>query len=354
VTDQFSWHRSTDFETVAEEVRAVREQVGLIETSGFAKYSVTGRGAAAWLDRLLGCRMPAAGRMTLAPMLKEDGRLIGDFTLANLGAEGYLLIGSGVAEDYHLRWFEQHLPEDGSVQLASKGSALVGLAIAGPRSRELLASVTRQDLSTAAFKFMDVRRMDVGMASVIAGRVSYTGDIGYELWCDPANQVHLFDTLMSAGAPFGLKLFGSRALNALRLEKGYGSWAREYRPLYSAVEAGLDRFVAVGKDAPFIGKESAAAERASGGKLRLRVFVVDADDADPIGDEPIWRGGEVCGWVTSGGYAHGSKVSVAVGYVPKAVADERDGWSIQILGRHYPARLQSRPLFDPDGKRMMA
>ena len=143
-------------------------------------------------------------------------------------------------------------------------------------------------------------------------------------------------------------------MNALRLEKGYGSWAREYRPLYSAVEAGLDRFVALGKDAPFIGKESAASERASGGKLRLRVFVIDADDTDAIGDEPIWRDGEVCGWVTSGGYAHGSKVSVAVGYVPKAVADERDGWSIQILGRHFPARLQPRPLFDPDGKRLQA
>jgi dimethylglycine dehydrogenase len=290
--------------------------------------------------------------MTLAPMLKEDGRLIGDFTLANLGAEGFLLIGSGVAEDYHLRWFHQHLPEDGSVRIASQGTALAGLAIAGPRSRELLASVTREDVSSKAFRFMDLRRMNVGLASALVGRVSYTGDLGYELWCDSAYQIHLFDTLMAAGSSLGVRLFGSRALNSLRLEKGYGSWAREYRPIYSPIEAGLDRFVALGKSADFIGKQSAEAEKASGGKLRLRVFLVDADTADAIGDEPIWRDGKCCGWVTSGGYAHGSKVSVAVGYVPKDLADERDGWSIQILGRSYPARLQPQPLFDPDGKRM--
>ncbi len=353
VSDTFSWNRSTDFDTIGEEVRAVRERVGLIETSGFAKYSVTGKGAAAWLDRLLTCRLPAPGRMTLAPMLKEDGRLIGDFTLAHLGADGFLLIGSGVAEDYHLRWFEQQLPGDESVHIASHGAALAGLAIAGPRSRELLARVTREDVSAETFRFMDARRMSIGMApSVLVGRVSYTGDLGYELWCDAAYQVHLLDTLMSAGEPLGLRLFGSRALNSLRLEKGYGSWAREYRPLYSPLEAGLDRFVALGKEASFIGKEGAAGEKASGGKLRLRVFVVEVDDADASGDEPIWRDRAVCGWVTSGGFAHGSKVSVAMGYVPKEVADEPDGWRIQILGRFFPARLQPLPLFDADGARL--
>ncbi len=353
VSDTFSWNRSTDFDTIGEEVRAVRERVGLIESSGFAKYRVTGPGAAAWLDRLLTCRMPPAGRMTLAPMLKEDGRLIGDFTLANLGAGEFLLVGSGVAEDYHLRWFEQQLPADGSVSLNSHGIALTGLAIAGPRSRELLARVTRADVSAETFRFMDVRRMDIGMApSVRVGRVSYSGDLGYELWCDAAYQVHLLDTLMRAGASLGLRLFGSRALNSLRLEKGYGSWAREYRPLYSPLEAGLERFVALGKDTAFIGKEGAASEQLSGGKLRLRVFVVEAGDADAIGDEPIWRDGAVCGWVTSGGFAHGSKVSVAMGYVPKASADEPEGWSIQILGRMFPARLQRRPLFDADGARL--
>jgi dimethylglycine dehydrogenase len=352
VRDAFSWHRSTDFATVGEEVRAVRERVGLIDTTGFAKYSITGPGASAWLDRLLACALPRAGRMTLAPMLKEDGRLIGDFTLADAGSEGYFLIGSGAAEEYHRRWFQQQLPADGSVTLTSHATTLAGLAIAGPRARELLARVTRADVSAGAFRFMDVRRIPIGLASALVGRVSYTGDLGYELWCDPGYQSHLFDTLMSAGADLGIRLFGSRALNSLRLEKGYGSWAREYRPIYSPLEAGLARFIALDKAMPFIGQEAARRELATGGRLRLRCFVVDAANADVIGDEPIWHEHEVRGWVTSGGFAHASGVSVAMGYVPQELADREGPWSIEILGERRSARLQVRSLFDPEGRQM--
>ena len=197
----------------------------------------------------------------------------------------------------------------------------------------MLAKVTRTDVSNAAFPFMAIRRMDIGMAPCLVGRVSYTGDLGYEIWVAPEYQRHVFQTLMEAGEEFGIGLFGSRALNALRLEKNYGSWAREYRPIYGPLEAGLDRFVAYAKDADFIGKAAALAERKAGGKLRLRAFIVDADDADVIGDEPIWFDGAVRGWVTSGGYAHNSKASVAMGYVPKEIADESDGFEIELLGK---------------------
>jgi dimethylglycine dehydrogenase len=351
VRDAFSWRRSSDFSTVGAEVRAVREAVGLIETTGFAKYRITGA-ATAWLDRMLACKLPRAGRMTMAPMLKADGRLIGDFTLANLGAEGYLLVGSGAAEEYHLRWFQQLLPADGSVTLTSQATSLAGLAIAGPRARELLSRVTSADVSAGGFRLMDVRRIPIGLTSALVGRVSYTGDLGFELWCDPAYQLHLFDSLMAAGADLGVRLFGSRALNALRLEKAYGSWAREYRPIYSPIEAGLDRFVAFGKEAPFIGREAAREEQAAGGRLRLRCFVIDVDTADVIGDEPIWHGEAVRGWVTSGGFAHNAGVSVALGYVAREIADAAGPWSIEILGKRFPARLQARPLFDPEGQRM--
>jgi dimethylglycine dehydrogenase len=353
VRDEFSWYRSTDFDTVAAEVAAVRTQVGLIETTGFAKYTVSGSGARAWLDGLLACKIPAPGRMTLAPMLKHDGRLIGDFTLADLGAEGFLIIGSGLAEDYHMRWFQQHLPSDGSVSIVAHGAGLAGLAIAGPRAREVLAAVTTTDLSTAKFRFMDIKRIPVGMASALVGRVSYTGDLGYEIWCEPASLVHIFDVLMAAGEAYGIRLFGSRALNSLRLEKAYGSWAREYRPIYGPLEAGLDRFVAYDKPADFIGKQSARREKETGGRLRLRCFVVDVTDADVIGDEPIWHGEKVVGWVTSGGYAHASKLSVAMGYVSRELADEAEGWTIEILGHRRTARLQPKPLFDADAKRLM-
>jgi len=361
VKDEFSWRRSSDFSHVAKEVAAVRNGVGLSEISSFAKYRVTGEGAEAWLDRMLACNLPKPGRMTLAPMLKEDGKLIGDFTLARLPAadaggapnpDEWLIFGSGIAEQYHMRWFEQHLPVDGSVRVEALGLGRVGLSIAGPEARKVLEKVTKADVSNAAFPFMAVRKMDIGMAPCVVGRVSYTGDLGYELWMAPEYQRAVFHTLMEAGAEFGIGLFGSRALNALRLEKNYGSWAREYRPIYGPLEAGLDRFVAYNKTADFIGKAGAAAEKASGGKLRLRAFVMDADDADVIGDEAIWHGGKVVGWVTSGGYAHNAARSVAMGYVPKAVADKADGFEIELLGKRHRARLQPGALFDADFKRM--
>lgn len=352
VTDQFSWRRSNDFEAVAAESKAVRESVGLMETSGFAKYSVTGPGAEAWLDRMLTPRIPATGRMTLAPMLKEDGKLIGDFTLAKLGEGDFLVIGSGIAEDYHMRWFESHLPKDGSVKLEALNLRLTGLAIAGPNARKLISKLTHLDMSNEAFPFMSIRRMDLGMAKAIVGRVSYTGDLGYEIWMKPEYQRYVYDLLMAEGAEFGIRLFGLRALNSLRLEKSYGSWSREYRPLYGPFEAGLGPFVALKKSADFIGKQAAAEEKASGGALRLVTFLVDARDADVIGDEPIFFKGEVRGWVTSGGYAHASGKSVALGYVPKEIAGEVDGFEIELLGDMLPARLQPVALFDGNGERM--
>ncbi|HHZ07241.1 MAG TPA: FAD-dependent oxidoreductase [Rhizobiales bacterium] len=357
VKDEFSWRRSTDFAHVAKEVATVRGSVGLSEISGFAKYRVRGPGAAAYLDRLLACRLPKPGRMTLAPMLKEDGKLIGDFTLASLGADRagvdeWFIAGSGIAEQYHMRWFEQHLPADGSVSVEALGLSLAGLTVAGPDARKVLEKLTREDVSNAGFPFMSIRRMDVGMAPCIVGRVSYTGDLGYEIWMAPEYQRHVFHALMEAGAEFGIGLFGNRALNALRLEKNYGSWAREYRPIYGPVEAGLDRFVAYAKEADFIGKAGALAERAEGGKYRLRAFVMEADDADVIGDEAIWFDGRVRGWVTSGGFAHHAGKSVAMGYVPKEIADERDGFEIELLGRRHKARIQATPLFDATFERM--
>jgi len=349
VEDKFSWRRSSDFDVVGAEVKVVRASVGMMETSGFAKYSVTGTGARAFLDRMLACRIPPVGKMTLAPMLKEDGKLIGDFTLATFSDTDFLLIGSGVAEAYHMRWFEQHLPKDGSVRFEAINLGLVGLAIAGPKSRDVLAKLTHLDLSTEAFPFMAIQKMDVGLAPAIVGRVSYTGDLGYEIWMKPEYQRHIFDKLMEAGAEFSIRMFGLRALNSLRIEKAYGSWSREYRPLYGPFEAELGRFIALKKDADFIGKAAAAKEKAEGGTLRLRTFIVSARDADVIGDEPIWHKGEVKGWVTSGGYAHAQGLSVAVGYVPKEIADEADGWQIELLGDMLDARLQAAPLFDANG-----
>ena len=365
VEDHFSWRRSTDFEHIATEVKAVRQGVGLLEISGFAKYTIVGSGAADWLDNILACRIPKPGRMTLAPMLNQKGKLIGDFTLSNIDSEEFYLVGSGIAEEYHLRWFEanlkEHLPETEEVQVIPHGTGIVGLSIAGPKSYDLLSKVSDEDVSKSDFRFMDIRKMEIGNVSCLVGRVSYTGDLGYELWMEADVQRYVLELLQKEGGKFGLRSFGLRALNSLRLEKNYGSWAREYRPIYSPYEAELGSFVAVNKEADFIGKSAAIQEKSDVNKtnstLRLRTFVVDTNDADVIGDEPIWfrkvhgknESYEIKGWVTSGGFAHNSGVSVAMGYVPKEIADKKQGWAIEILGERFSATLQTEALFDPKG-----
>ena len=217
--DVFSWRRSTDFDHVGDETRAVRNSVGLGDISGFAKYRVTGSGAADWLDRILACKMPPVGRMVLAPMLNHDGKIIGDFSLARLADDDFLIIGSGIAESYHMRWFLTHASGVDNLHIDPLGLSLVGLTLAGPKSREVLQSCTNTDISHENMRFMAIKKMEIGMLPAIVGRISYTGDLGYEIWVAPGYLNRLFDHLMTAGAAHNIRLFGSRALNALRLEK---------------------------------------------------------------------------------------------------------------------------------------
>ena len=352
IREEFSWRRSSDFNPVSEEAKAVRDRVGMMETSGFAKYVIQGEDAELWLDQILACRIPKHGRMCLAPMLNEKGKLVGDFTLTRMDDEDFLLIGSGVAEEYHLRWFSEYLDPELDVHVIPQSSTMLGLAVAGPKSRELMQKVSPYDFSNDYFRFMEMKQVSVGLVECLVGRVSYTGDLGYEIWMEAENQRSVFQTLMQEGESLGIGLFGLRALNSLRLEKNFGSWAREFRPIYGPMEAGLNPFVAYDKEADFIGKEIARKEKEEGGNLRLRTFVVDAKDADVIGDEPIWHEGEVKGWVTSGGFAHGSGVSMAMGYVPREIADQTSGWEIEILNERCSCKLQPKPLFDPEAKIM--
>jgi dimethylglycine dehydrogenase len=350
--EDVTFHRSNAHATVAEECRAVREAVGLLEISNYGKFEVTGPGAAEWLSSIMANRVPAAGRITLAPMLNERGRLIGDFTLCRVAEQRFFLIGTYAAERYYLRWFERHLPPSG-VNVRACASEYVGLSVAGPRSRDLLQAVVDADLATAAFPFMSFRQMDVGMVPAFVGRISFTGDLGYEIWVTSDYQRTLYDLLVGAGKALGLRNFGGRALNAMRLEKSFGTWAREFRPIYGPFEAGLDRFIDLRK-ASFIGREAANAEKANGGERRLITLDVRARDADAIGDEPIWHAGRVVGWVTSGGYGHSVQKSLALGYVERAVAGESTGFEVELIGERCPAVRLAAAAFDPDGARMRA
>ncbi len=353
--DVVSFHRSNDFAHVKAECLAVRGGVGLTEIANFAKFEVAGPGAERFLDRLMTNRMPRLGRLVLTPMLNEAGKLIGDFTIARAAPERFLIWGSSQAQIHHLRWFESHLPPDGSVRIHRYDLGLVGLAIAGPLARAVLERATDEDVSATAFKFMEHRAMDVGNVPAMVNRVSYTGELGYEIWVAPEYERTLYDALLDAGQDHPLVHFGMRALLCLRLEKNFPTWYRELRPIYGPFEAALDRFVDLDKP-DFIGREAALEERRTGGTLRRVSFVVDALDADVLGDEPIWHRGKVVGWVTSGGYGHCVDRSLAQGYVPVALAADTAprAFEIEILGDRRTATIAPQPLFDPQGERMRA
>ncbi len=346
-----TFRRSNAFKTVGEECRAVRNAVGINEVHNFSKFLVTGEGAEAFLDRIMAGRVPKIGRLSLSPMLSPKGRLIGDFTISHLGPNCFQLTASYAAQAYHLRWFQQHLPDEG-VQIRNISTERIGFQIAGPKSRELLQRVTRADVPNEAVPFMSVHEMDIGPCEALVQRVTYTGDLGYEIYVPAPQQVALYETLTQAGEDLGLRPFAMRAMMSLRLEKSFGAWLREFKPDYTPLETGLDRFVSYKKPADFIGKTAALAEKAQGAKRKLCTFVVDTDDVDVWADEPIWKDGQVVGFVTSGGYAHFAEKSVAIGFLPVEMIEEGVQVEIEILGEMYKAIRITEALFDPKNERM--
>ncbi|MCB1366772.1 MAG: FAD-dependent oxidoreductase [Rhodobacteraceae bacterium] len=346
-----SFRRSNAWEAVKGEVLAVRNGVGINEVHNFGKYRVTGRDARAWLDRIMAGRVPKAGRISLTPMLSAKGRLIGDFTITCLSETEFRLTASYGAQAFHMRWFLQNLPADG-VAVENTSDSLIGFQIAGPKARDLLARTTRADVSNAAFRFMDARRLTIGMCDCLVQRVSYTGDLGYEIFTDTASQRALYATLSEAGDDLGLRPFGMRAMMSLRLDRFFGSWGREFSPDYTPCETGMDRFIAWNKEADWIGKAPALAEKATGAARRLCAFKVDAADADVVAYEPIWLEGKVVGFCTSGGYSHYAEKSIGLGFVPADRAVEGLEVEIEILGQMRKARLITTPLFDPERSRM--
>ena len=347
--DQASFRRSNSHEPVGRECQAVQSAVAMLDISNYGKFEVRGAAAAEWLSNLMANRVPAVGRVALTPMLNERGKLIGDFTVCRAANEHFFLIGTYAAEQFYLRWFEKHLPPSG-VSIRACAMEYVGLALAGPQSRALLQELVREDLSTSVFPFMSFKRMDVGMVPAYVGRLSFTGELGYEIWITAEYQRALYDLLAGAGKKWGLKNYGGRALNAMRIEKSFGTWAREYRPIYGPCEAGLSRFVDWNKER-FIGRSAAHEEKASGGKLHLAAFKVAAVDADALGDEPIWHDGRVVGWVTSGAFGHRVGESLALGYIP-ADLKQQSSFEIELLGERRAALKIDSAAYDAGGTKM--
>lgn len=337
---------------VGAEARILRESAGIIDISNFAKYRVRGAGAESWLNAVFANRIPGeTGRSCLTPLIGVQGGIAGDFTVTCLGAEDYLIIGSGAAEAYHRR-FWQMVPLPNGVSFESLTAALCGFNVAGPKSRALLSRLTNADLSTAAFPFMRSAQITVAGVDVIALRVSFTGDLGWELHCAEADQTKLYAALLAAGAEVGAGPVGSRALMSLRVEKGYGSWGREYSPEYWPQEVGLDRLIKIDKD--FLHKDSymAIKDKAPREVLSL-IEVLNVTSADATGGEPIFApDGTALGRVTSGTYGYSVEKSLALGYLrdtpPGSEVD------VMILGRPHCGVVLSHPPFDPKGTRLRA
>ena len=343
-----SFRRSNAWEATAREVTAVRKSVGINELHNFGKYRVRGAGARNWLDRIFAGRIPEPGKVSLTPMLSPKGRIIGDFTVSRLSEDEYRLTGSYGAQAYHMRWFTKN--KSNGVKLENMSDKINGFSIAGPKSTEVLRECAPGMMID--LPFMNLRQMNIGKVDCLVQRLSYTGDLGYEIFCDSLSQRALWEVLWETGKKHNMRPFGMRAMMSLRLDRFFGSWLNEYSPDYTPGETGLDRFIQWSKNSDFIGRKAAEEERLKGTERKLVAFEVDAIDADVNGHEPVWIDGRVCGFCTSGGYSHHAGKSVALALVPRELAKNGLGAEIEILGDMRPARLIDRQLLDPSKELM--
>lgn len=343
-----TFERNRSFDYVKREVEAVQQAVGGIEIANFAKHEFKGAGAQDYLNYTLAGYVPKPGRLTLTPMLTEKGRLYGDLTVACLAEDHFMLFGSGTMQDAHRRWFEKDLPAD--VSYSNVSDDWHGIALSGPKSRELLSRITRDDVSAEGFKFRDLLQTFVGGVPVILNRISFSGELGYEIYCKPQYLLRLATAIEEAGADLGYRWYGARALMSMRLEKGWGVWTMEFRPDFDAVESGMDVFINWKKD--FVGKSATQAIRDAGPKQKLVTMTIDVDGIDVSNDEAILKDGKAVGYVSSGGYGHRTAQSMAMGYVAVEHAVPGTVLQVEILGEIYKAEVLGGPSYDPNGANM--
>lgn len=349
--DILSFRRPNWFAAVGRECNALRTGVGMIEISGFAKYEITGPDAETFLDRMLACKLPKkAGRTVLTPMLNTKGGIIGDFTVTRISDTNFYMVGAGAAERFHLRRFADE-QGDADVTVRSVTAERAGLAIAGPNSRKLLERLTTDDVSAESFKFMATRDMEVANVPARVMRISFTGDLGYEIHLAAEYQRALFHALMEAGKDLGITLCGARALDALRLEKGYGRWGSEFTADTTPEEAGLDRFVAMDKG-DFVGREALIAAHNTGPRYRIATMIVDATEADCWGNEPVLQNGKVVGVVSSGGFGHHVEKSIAMVFLNPDMPEDPGPLEVEILGEMRSAHIVTEAPFDPENARL--
>ncbi len=347
-TEKPSLKRSNAHPIVAEECKAVREGVGLLDISGFSRFEVTGPNAEGWLNRVMASKLPGPGRARLAPMLSPEGKLKGDLTVFNWGDGSWWIMGSYYLREWHMRWFADHM-QDG-VTVRDIADHTVGFSLAGPKSREVIERLT--DGPIGQLPFMGCGTFDIGLVRAKVGRLSVAGELGYEIHCDAMEHIALRRALLEAGAESGIREYGFNALLSLRLEKSFGIWSREFTQGYTPGMTGMDRWIDWQKP-DFIGRAAAMAERDSGGPAQVLVTLeVNADDADASGFEPVWQDGKRVGFVTSGGYGHTLGKSLAMAMVDRDCASEGTALTTHIVGVERAAKVIAPSPYDPEGKAM--
>lgn len=347
--DVYSWRRPNWFATVGEECRAVRSAAGLFEISTFAKYRIAGPDAETFLERILAGHVPReVGRIRLTPMLTPNGRLLGDLTAARQSGDDFLLFGSGSMQGVHMRWFRAQVDE--RVTIEEMSDRWGGVMLAGPAAAAILADAGADaEASNLPFLHMMTTELPAAPEAIIA-RLSFTGEPGFEIYVPMEYQRQLFQELLERGRSYGLRPAGGRALMDLRLEKSFPAWGLDLTSDYGPMETGLERFVDWRRSG-FIGREAALAAREEGPRERITTLVVDAEDADCSGGEPVFANGRYIGYVSSGGYGHTVGESLALAYLATDAISDGTACEVEILGRRFGATISERACFDPSGSR---
>lgn len=352
--DEPTYRRPGWLPYVAAECRAVRERAGLLDMTSFAKYEVSGPGAEAFLDRLCANALPREGRIALTQMLTPQGGIECDLTVTRLAPDRFYLITAAGTETHDLDWIKRHAPLDGSVVVENVTDRWGVLMLAGPRSRDLLAPLTDTDISNDAFPFMSARDIRLGSVPVRALRITYTGELGWELHHPIEYSRTLYELLVDAGRPFGLVDIGYSGLESLRLEKGYRLWGVDITAHWTPLEAGLERFVRFDKG-DFIGRDALIRKRDAGITQTLACIRIDLDPDDslfPRGGEPVSSAGQLVGYLRAAHPGHAVGTNIGLAYLPIPLSASGTPLDVEILGEQRGASVVEAPLYDPKGGRM--
>ena len=352
--EQFSWLRSNWWEPVRSEALAVRERVGLMDLSTFSKFEVTGPDAQAFLDRICANRIPLKdGGLVLAHLLTPAGYIESEMTITRLGAERFYVLSAAVAQQHDLDQLAWRKRPDERVTLRDVTDEYGTLVLAGPRARTVLAAITRTDLSNESFRWLTGREADVaGVGGVRLLRVNYVGELGWELHTPMADMPRVYDALREAGAAHGLALFGTYAMNSLRMEKAYRGWGSELTNEVTMIEADMERFVDLKKE--FIGKQATLESKQRGPRTLLTYLEVGATNADCLGNEPVYRDGRVVGLTTGGAYGFSVQKTLSFAYLRPDEVRLGAELTVLVRGETLKARIIPQPAFDPRNERLRA